>query len=206
MIARYFWWSASLTDVEYYVKSWDLCAHIKKSEAGPVGILQPLPIPRILSPLYFILVYHAAKDTQLSFLWLDQDSPFYSLPHCSVCLWNFTSLPGSQHANVHHFRSRSPIHFSVLTGISPSLGTMPLISTVYHPETEGQMERVSQYFHCFLSFHQDDCLPLLCLAQCAYSNLTHASFLANFGFHLWFHLDVSEDSAVPAATDLVFLI
>ncbi|MBW0465124.1 hypothetical protein O181_004839 [Austropuccinia psidii MF-1] len=53
------------------------------------------------------------------------------------------------------------------------------MSTAYHPETDGQTERVNQileqYLWMFVSYHQDDWNTWLPLAQFAHNNSDHSS-------------------------------
>lgn len=65
-------------------------------------------------------------------------------------------------------------------------------STAYHPQTDGQTERVNQlleaYLQNFVSYDQDDWYDLLPLAEFAYNNAEASAtkltpFFANHGFH-----------------------
>jgi len=66
------------------------------------------------------------------------------------------------------------------------------MSTAFHPQTDGQMERLNQtieaYLRAFVSKEQDDWVRLLPMAEFTYNNsLTTgngmSSFYANYGFH-----------------------
>jgi hypothetical protein len=65
-------------------------------------------------------------------------------------------------------------------------------STVFHPQSDGQTERVNQvleqYLRIFCDYQQDNWHELLPLAEFAYNNAKHAStqvspFFANYGRH-----------------------
>lgn len=65
-------------------------------------------------------------------------------------------------------------------------------STAYHPESDGQTERVNQtleqYLRIYCDFHQDDWSQLLPLAEFVYNNAKNSStqvspFYANYGYH-----------------------
>ncbi|MBW0509320.1 hypothetical protein O181_049035 [Austropuccinia psidii MF-1] len=53
------------------------------------------------------------------------------------------------------------------------------LSSAYHPETDGQTERVDkileQYLWMYVSYHQDDWNTWLPLAELSYSNSDHSS-------------------------------
>ena len=67
-----------------------------------------------------------------------------------------------------------------------------ITSTAYHPETDGQTERVNsvinQYLRVFCSYAQDDWVALLATAEFSYNNTIHTAtgttpFFANTGRH-----------------------
>jgi transposase InsO family protein len=53
------------------------------------------------------------------------------------------------------------------------------LSTAYHPQTDGQTERLNsvleQYLRSFINYEQDDWVDLLPMAEFAYNNSVHAS-------------------------------
>ena len=91
------------------------------------------------------------------------------------------------------------------------------LSTAYHPETDGQTERVNQilkqYIRLYINYQQDDWVPLLPLAEFAYNNTPHSTtqvtpFFANKGYHPRFEIgidDVSSYAARQHADDLTAL-
>src|SRR5882724_4363011 len=70
------------------------------------------------------------------------------------------------------------------------LGIKANLSTVYHPETDGQTEWVNQileqYLQVYINYQQDDWVNLLPLAEFTYNNMHSATmvtpFFANKGF------------------------
>jgi transposase InsO family protein len=65
-------------------------------------------------------------------------------------------------------------------------------STAYHPQSDGQTERVNQtleqYLRIFCDYQQDNWYELLPLAEFTYNNAKHSStqispFFANYGYH-----------------------
>ncbi|ESK83996.1 hypothetical protein Moror_11546, partial [Moniliophthora roreri MCA 2997] len=84
-------------------------------------------------------------------------------------------------------------------------------STAYHPQTDGLTERSNQvleiYLRSYCSYHQDDWVDYLPLAEFSFNNLENAStqqtpFFANLGYHPTFEPRITERSSVPAAKDL----
>jgi len=77
-------------------------------------------------------------------------------------------------------------------------------STAYHPESDGQTERMNQGLECYLRMYcnylQDDWPDLLPLAEFAYNNSTHSAtqvspFFANYGYNP--HASISLDVSIP---------
>ena len=74
------------------------------------------------------------------------------------------------------------------------LGTKRKLSMAYHPQTDGQMERINQEIGTFLqhyvNYQQDDWTDWLATAEFSYNNKKHAAtgktpFELNFGRHTW---------------------
>ena len=72
------------------------------------------------------------------------------------------------------------------------LGTDRLLSTAYHPETDGQTESLNagmeQYLRAYVTYQQDDWAKWLGLAEFAANNAISESiqcspFFANYGYH-----------------------
>jgi hypothetical protein len=66
------------------------------------------------------------------------------------------------------------------------------LSTAYHPQTDGQTERLNQileqYLCCTVNYQQDDWTDLLPLAEFPYKNTLHSStnqtpFFSNYDHH-----------------------
>ena len=81
------------------------------------------------------------------------------------------------------------------------------LSTAYHPETDGQTERINQileqYLRLYVNYQQDDWVALLLFAEFAYNNTPHSAtqvtpFFANKGFHLRFEIGMDSVSLFAA--------
>src|SRR5205085_7742907 len=66
------------------------------------------------------------------------------------------------------------------------------LSTAFHPQTDGQTERINsvleQYLRCYINYQQSDWSSYLPIAQFAYNNAKHSSteltpFYAVYGYH-----------------------
>jgi hypothetical protein len=90
------------------------------------------------------------------------------------------------------------------------LGIKKRMSMSFHPQTDGQTERVNQTFETYLrtfsNYNQDDWYSLLPLAEFAYNNaVTQATqptpFYTNYGYHpknIWTSSEETKDPASKA--------
>ena len=98
--------------------------------------------------------------------------------------------------------------------LSQILGIKGRLSTAFHPQTDGQTERmnqiIEQYLRIYCNYQQDDWLSHLSLAEFAYNNAFQSTtrcspFYTNYGYHPNFHfnldLDLDSDVSSPTATD-----
>jgi len=93
------------------------------------------------------------------------------------------------------------------------LGTKVALSTAFHPQTDGQTERVNQvleqYLRIFVSNRQDDWANILQLAAFSYNNSIHSAismspFYANYGYHpRWSGSISNSDSQLPSTVEKV---
>jgi len=102
-------------------------------------------------------------------------------------IWRFHGLP----TDIVSDRD-SPFTSETWKGFLELLGIRPRMSTAFHPQTDGQTERLNQtieaYLRAFVAKNQDDWVSLLPMAEFAYNNsVTNGNgltpFFANYGFH-----------------------
>ena len=88
------------------------------------------------------------------------------------------------------------------------LGIKSSLSTAYHPQTDGQTERmnqeVEQYLRLYINYEQDNWCDLLPLAEFAYNNTSHSAtgvtpFFANYGYHPLLNIQVQQVPSTQAA-------
>src|ERR1700722_19489428 len=81
------------------------------------------------------------------------------------------------------------------------------LSTAYHPETDGQTERVNSiielYIRMYCNYAQDDWVPLLPLGEFAYNNAPHSAtgvspFFANKAYHPTLKVGIDNVPSVAA--------
>ena len=189
--------------VEDYVKSCDTCARNKTPRQRPHGPLHPLQIPsgpwtsvsmdyivelpqsngfdaiyvcvdRFTKMAHFIPMTVQVTAEETAKLYLRHVFKHHGLPD------NIVSDRGAQ------FTSRLTKSLLELCDIRGNK------STAYHPQSDGQTERVNQvleqFLRIFCDYQQTDWSQLLPLAEFAYNNAKHSStrvspFFANYGRH-----------------------
>ena len=102
-------------------------------------------------------------------------------------IWKFHGLPTDIVSDRDsRFTSETWKEFLRLSGIQPRM------STAFHPQTDGQTERLNQtieaYLRAFVGKEQDDWVRLLPMVEFAYNNSVmtgngKSPFYANYGFH-----------------------
>jgi len=96
------------------------------------------------------------------------------------------------------------------SSLSSMMNTKQKLSTAFHPQTDGQTERmnqiIEQYLRIYCNYLQDNWSSLLSLAEFSYNNAHHSSincspFYANYGYNPSFTVDLRKPSVAPAAKD-----
>ena len=153
-----FWWSGMKRDIAGYVATCDVCQRIKAEHQKPAGLLQPLKVPewkweeigmdfitglprtaagydsiwviidRLTKSAHFIPVKTTYTGQILADLYMARIVCLHGVPKKIV------SDRGTQ------FTSR------FWKKVHEVLGTQLNFSTAYHPQTDGQTERVNQIF------------------------------------------------------------
>ena len=223
LIKRDYWWPSINNLVQRYVHSCPVCAKNKIDRHKPHGLLHPLPIPdrawssisldfitdlppsndfdsicvvvdRLTKMSHFIPCLKSISAEDTAFLFIKNIFRLHGIPS------DIVSDRGPQ------FISRFWIRFFEL------LGSKINLSSGFHPESNGQTERVNQtleqYLRCFINFEQNNWVDLLPLAEFSYNNTIHTSinqspFFANYNYHPDFDPKLPPSPQVPAAENQV---
>jgi hypothetical protein len=189
--------------IKDYISGCETCTRNKTNHHKPYGLLQSLPIPEL-------------PWTSISVDFITQLSP--SGPYSAICVFvdRFSKMalfvPTTNQVNAEGtsqlFINHVFCHFGLPSDIVSDRGvtftskfTQALLkglkvkqnlSTAFHPQTDGQTERVNsileQYLRCYINYQQSDWHELLAIAQFAYNNSKHSStdftpFYAVYGYH-----------------------
>ena len=206
LINRTYWWPRMSYDIKTFVLGCDLCFRTKNPRSAPPGFLQPLPVP-----------FRAWSDISVDYITplpdCIRDGSVYK--HILVVVCRLTkmrhfiatkTLNADELANA--FVNRvyalhgAPDHIVSDRGtqfvsefwkqLSKRLNVSLKHSSAFHPQTDGQTERINamieQFLRAFTNFAQDDWVDWLPIAEFALNNVTSETtgtspFFANYGFH-----------------------
>ncbi|MBW0506936.1 hypothetical protein O181_046651 [Austropuccinia psidii MF-1] len=190
VIKRNFYWAGRNQVIKDYVSSCQQCSRKKNIHHKKFELLKPLQIPsgpwNSLSK-YFITQLPLSRKFDSILVVLDKFSkmaifiPIYS---------TITALDLAQ-IFISHVFSKNGLPISIVsdrgslfvssfwTQLCQKLKISRDLSTAFHPETDGQTERVNQileqYLWMYVSYHQDDWNTWIPLAEFAYNNAEHSS-------------------------------
>jgi len=203
LILQTYWWPRIHADVTHYVSGCEKCQRTKTFPAKPFGLLSPNPIPehnwqfisvdlitqlpmskgrdailvvvdRLSKMIRLALTNGELSSEGLARLYRDKVWQDFGVPEWVI------SDQGSQFAS------------NFMRDLNRLLGIKANLSTAYHPQTDGQTERINQeieqYLRLFTNYRQDDWAEWLPLAQFNYNDKVHSStgyspFFLNYGCH-----------------------
>jgi hypothetical protein len=204
-VSRHFHFPGARNFVRNYISTCDQCHRAKSLRLKKHGFLQPLTIatqPWESISMDFIVKFPTSPEGNDSvFVIVDRFTKFaYFIPFKEEG-YNASRIAQLffQYIFANHGLPKSIVsdRGSVFTSdfwqcLMALLHVKTDLSTSFHPQTDGQTERVNQtleqYLRIYINYEQDSWEKLLPLAQYCYNNAAHAStnitpFFANFGYH-----------------------
>ena len=221
LIRRNFWWPKMDEHIIDFVRSCPECQKNKAARHQPYGLLNPLELP--YAPWQSIamdFITDLPSSDGCDQLWVVIDrftkmAHFIPLPTTGKTafdlarifareVWKYHGLP----TDIVSDRD-SRFTSGIWTEFLQTSGIRSRMSTAFHPQTDGQTERLNQtieaYLRSFVNHEQDDWVNLLPMAEFAYNNsVTTATgmspFYANYGFHPTAANPTAASSRNPAST------
>lgn len=211
-------------DVESYIKQCSICQQAKHSLLHPMGLLQPLPIPKgVWRDLSMDFIEGLPKSERYQVILVVVDrltkyAHFMALKHpCTaasvvqVFLDNVVKLHGLPNSIV---TDRDTVFLSQFWKDLFKLYKVNLqLSTAYHPQTDGQTERVNQclemYLRCSVQESSKSWKSWLSLAELWYNSSFHSAlgcspFKALYGYEPNIGaVPVIPEGASESVTDLI---
>lgn len=203
LLQRHYWWPGMAAFVNDYVNTCDLCNRTKSRRHAPYGDLKSLPVPPYpWSSLSMDLIEHLPESNGHNAILVIVDR----LTKMAIFVPTSTSMDAAELAQLYvtHVFSKHGLPLNIVSdrgseftsrfwrSATTLLGIDLQLSTAFHPETDGQTERVNQvleqYLRLYADYQQKEWAKLLPLAEFAYNNAPHSTtgvspFFANLGYH-----------------------
>lgn len=221
LVSRQFTWPTLRTDVASFVAECATCQRTKPTRRKPAGLLKPLPIPS--RPWSSLSMDHISQlpDSQGYDAILVIVDRFSKMAHFIPAKTTDTAVDlADQFVNkiirLHGFPNNivsdrgTTFTSQFWKEVLRLAQVKPMFSTAFHPQTNGQTERINQILEQYLPQYtghlQDDWRSLLPLAEFAHNNSRNSStkqtpFFTCYGYHPRSEITIS-DSDVPASVDL----
>jgi len=224
---RNFYWPKMYTSTKSFIASCDICQRNKTPRQAPAGLLQPLPIPngnweqismdfivqlpktnsgkdaitvfvdRLSKQTHFVASRTTDTAPDVAKIFFDNIFRLHGLPRVIIC-------------------DRDPKFTSNFwQSLFKTLGTKIALSTAFHPQTDGQTERMNQtleqMLRTYVNYRQNDWDEHLTAAEFACNNAQQKStkmtpFFLNYGHHPLTPATLALEkieSTVQAADDFV---
>jgi hypothetical protein len=203
-LARNYYWPTMREDVRQHIRTCPCCQVNKSSNAKPAGLLQPLPIPErsweVVSMDFITNLPKTTSGHDAILVCVDKRSKMmHAVPtHTTATAPQTAELYFNTVTRLHGIQSgiisdRDPKFTSKFWEALMNLWRTKLgRSTAYHPQTDGQTERMNrllqEILRAYVSQRHDDWDKRLAAAEFAINNSPSASsgqspFYLNYGFH-----------------------
>ena len=223
LVTRNYWWPGVMRDVGRYVEGYDLCQRMKNRMEELAGKLKLSEMPKkpwshITVDFITKLLVVAGKDVIL--VVCDQLS---KMTHF-VATMEGTSVKGLARLFRDNVWKLHGLLESVVSDKGPQfaagltkelnkmLGIKMRLSTVFHPQTDGQTEHMNQeleqYLRFFVEHRQKNWPEWLASVEFAVNNNIHTAtkvllFIANYGRELRIGGDIRKKGKVESAMEFV---
>ena len=220
LIMRSYWWPSIRKDVRKYVTGCHTCQRVKIDRQPRAAPLHPNPVPtrnwQYMSMDYMTgLPLCNGHDAILVFVCM-KSKDYIAIP-CSKTLDSegqanlFIEHVYAQHGLPERIWSDrgSTLVSSFITDLYKKLGIKGNPSTAYHPQTDGQTERMNQeiqtYLRIFINHRQDDWVHWLPMAAFSYRNRVHSAtgfspFYMTHGHHPFTGVETKQNMVNESAT------
>ena len=190
LVSRNYWWPGISRYVAAYVKGCDACNRTKTFPARPTGTLMPNRVPdRRWQIVSADLIGELPESKGYNAILVVVDRLSKRI-HVMPTTTDVDSLGIARLFRDHVWRNHglpeeiiSDRGAVFVSGFSDALGKLLGIklspSTAYHPQTDGQTERVNQeieqFLRLFVNHRQDDWSEWLPIAEFSYNNRVHSA-------------------------------
>ena len=219
LVSRNYWWPGMSTFIEKYVTGCDTCSQTKNRTHQPFGPLKPNTVPT--APWQIIscdLITQLPKSAEFDAILVVVDRltkqahflPTTSEVDAAGIADLFISAIWKLHGTPKEVISDRGPQFAAkfLKHVFSRLGIKSSLSTAYHPQSDGQTERVNQeleqYLRAFVNYRQTNWAALLPMAEFTHNSRAHSAtrvspFQLVYGYDPGFTVHPTGQTSVPAA-------
>ncbi|SYW79554.1 uncharacterized protein UHO2_04197 [Ustilago hordei] len=218
---RHYWWPNMTAWIADYVESCPVCARYKAPRHHPYGLLQPLatpdrpwgsksldfieglpPLKKYDSKTYDSILVIVNRLTKFAILAPTHNT--VTAKQTAVLLYGHMVRLFGYPDHMVSDQGRQFIS-GAWKAFAEQMGVKHSLSMAYHPQTNGQTERVNQvieqYLRMYCNYEQDDWANLLDTAAFVYNNTVHNSigvspFFACYGWNPKAHPDIPQQLGV----------
>jgi len=190
LVSRDYWWPKMRHTIARYVRNCDTCARIKPARHAPYGLLKPLKVPwRRWSSVSLDLITGLPLSQGFDALlvvveclskmahYIPTTTTVDSKGIAKLFFDNVFRLHGIPDSVVSDRGTQFVSEF--IRALTSLIGIKQKVSTAFHPQTDGQTERVNaiaeQYLRAYCNYQQDNWSELLTMAEFAYNNTLSAT-------------------------------
>lgn len=190
LIYRSYWWPSIKKDVKAYVKGCETCQRSKINHQAKAAPLNPNPIPnRNWQYISVDMITHL--PTAQGFNAILNIVDMKSKDYISIPTTDELNSEGWANLYIKHVYSKHGLSERIFSDRGPQfvskfikdvylkLGIQGNPSTAYHPQTDGQTERINQelenYLRIFINHRQTDWPDWLPIAEFKYRNQVHSA-------------------------------
>ena len=217
LLTRTYWWPKMRHTVSRYIRNCDTCARIKPVRHPPFGFLKALQIPeKRWDSISMDFIVGLPDSNGYNSIWVIVDR-LTKMAHFIPCRDDYTAQQYASLFIPNIFRlhglpssiisDRGSVFTSEFTReLCKLLKIRQNMSTAFHPQTDGQTERINalleQYLRGYCNYQQDNWLDFLSLAEFSHNNKISSTtgmtpFFANYGFHPRWELMPAPDAPKP---------
>eukprot|EP00878_Enallax_costatus_P001624 GHUV01001775.1.p1 GENE.GHUV01001775.1~~GHUV01001775.1.p1 ORF type:complete len:1469 (+),score=368.37 GHUV01001775.1:420-4826(+) len=203
-VQRLYWWPGLRSSVNNFVTTCASCQRNKVQGKKPIGMLQPLEVPAApwaeVSMDYITGLPTTVAGNDAVMVFCDRLTKMVHFAACTKTI----DAEGSAKLFVQHVFAHHGLPVSIISdrdtrfksefwsALMSMLQVNHKMSSAFHPQTDGQTERVNrvleEYLRHYVSPTQDDWDQWLPLAEFAYNNSVHEAvketpFFLNYGLH-----------------------
>ncbi|SJL01337.1 uncharacterized protein ARMOST_04657 [Armillaria ostoyae] len=207
LVLREYWWPRMKKDIEAYIAGCEMCQRTKSSNQAKSALLYPNAIPSEPWTHITVNMITGLPDSN------GYDALLIVIDRFSKAI---IPVPCNKDLSVEGWARilRDHVYFvsKFMTELYWMLDIKQNASTTFHPQTDGQTERVNQeiekYLQIFVNFQQDDWADWLLLTEFAHNNWVHSAtgkspFMILYGRNprVMPNSPQPANSKIPAASD-----